>query len=214
MSVCICVIWTSVCVYASMYAQGYLPMGAHVEGHTECLPPLLANLLCIITLLNLFCGDFLHVNDMFLLLSPTFSGLHPTIIHLFPTSPSSFLRQACSLSQQYAFLGGLAGQSTHQLLWSAHLCPQTLGYRCAHYGQLSCGHWGLQNMSSKHFTNGAIPQPRQVLCAVGLRFRLQRLSHLLLILWSIYFYKQKTEVFVQLYYVNAFLALPRNASRK
>lgn len=44
-------------------------MCAHVAIHTECLPLLLAILLLIIILLNLFHGDFLRVNDMFLLLS-------------------------------------------------------------------------------------------------------------------------------------------------
>lgn len=81
----------------------------------------------------------------------------------FPVSPSSLLRQAFSPSRQYAVYplsnSGLADQSAHQPLWSAHLCPQTLGYRCAQHAQLSCGQWGVQSLHSKHFALGAIPSP-------------------------------------------------------
>lgn len=77
------VLCTSMCVYIhTCVYRGYLDMCAHVETHTECLPLLLAILLLIIILLNLFHGDFLLVSDMILLLSQTSSALHPTIFNL------------------------------------------------------------------------------------------------------------------------------------
>lgn len=93
----LCVICTSLCVDVCMCIQGYLPMWKSTL--SVCLYGL-PFYFFIITLLNLFHGDFLHVNDMFLLLSTHFlwSPSHHCQ-SLFPTSPSSFLRQAFSLSQ-------------------------------------------------------------------------------------------------------------------
>lgn len=170
--------------------------------------------------IKLFHGDFLHVSDMFLLLSQPSSALHPTIFSL----PSLWVRPHFwnrhshrASSVQFALLVGLTDSlptSPCDLPTSAHghLVTDVLGLPGFHVGTEG---FRACRASYQALFPWRCPQPQHNFSVRwGLDSDLR--DYPICFLFSAVFgsVNRKLKAIVQLYYINALLILPRNASPK